>query len=108
MDKIQPAPLVAAAGCVATGVPAVAGAPVIQNDHFVSTQDSHLEQEEHADFCPEVTFPVLWEGRVSANFQIRTRGLDGPEYYAAFVIDPDGYCIEAVVGSRRVSTSQCV
>jgi catechol 2,3-dioxygenase-like lactoylglutathione lyase family enzyme len=29
----------------------------------------------------------------------------GPEYYAAFVIDPDGYRIEAVVDSRRGSIS---
>jgi catechol 2,3-dioxygenase-like lactoylglutathione lyase family enzyme len=25
----------------------------------------------------------------------------GPDYYAAFVIDPDGYCIEAVINTAR-------
>ena len=83
--------LVAAAGCAATSGPAMAGAPVIENEHFVSVRDSHLEQEEHADFCPEITFPVLWEGRVSANFQIRTRGLDGPEYYADRIVAANRY-----------------
>ena len=39
------------------------------NDHFVDVYDSHIEQEEHEDFCPEVAFTVLWEGRISANFQ---------------------------------------
>lgn len=78
--------LVAAAGSLAAAVPASAGAPVIVNDHFVDVYDSHIEQEEHEDFCPEVGFTVLWEGRISANFQVRTRGLDGPEYYSERVV----------------------
>lgn len=83
--------LVAATGALGAAVPATAGEPVIQNDHFVVTGDSHIEQEFHDDFCPEIEFPVLWEGRVSANFQIRTRGLDGPEYYSDRFVTQNRY-----------------
>ena len=77
--------LVAATGSFVAAVPATAGPP-IENEHFVDAYDSHIEQEFHEDFCPEVEFQVLWEGRVSANFQIKTRGVDGPEYYAERVV----------------------
>ena len=77
--------LVAATGSFVAATPAVAGPP-IENEHFVDSYDSHIEQEFHDDFCPEVAFPVLWEGRVSASFQIKTHGLDGPEYYAERVV----------------------
>ena len=77
--------LVAATGSFVAANPATAGPP-IENEHVVDAYDSHIEQEFHEDFCPEVAFPVLWEGRVSANFQIKTRGLDGPEYFAERVV----------------------
>ena len=83
--------LVAAGGALGAASPATAGEPVIVNDHFVDSSDSHIEQEFHEDFCPDVPFQVLWEGRVSANFQIRTRGLDGPEYYSDRAVTDNVY-----------------
>ena len=84
--RVAAVALVVATGSVVAAVPASAGAPVILNDHVVDVYDSHIEQEAHEDFCPEVGFTVLSEGRVSANFQVRTRGLDGPEYYSERVV----------------------
>jgi hypothetical protein len=62
-------------------VPA-ADAKLVSKEHYAFTE-SHIEQEEHgADFCPNVPFPVLFEGDTRGTLLVKTKG-SGPFPYFA-------------------------
>jgi hypothetical protein len=70
---------------------AAAGGNVVFRDHF-TFKDSHIEQVEHgADFCPDVPFLVLWEGRGTITEMAVTRGDDDLEYFRFHVSDENRY-----------------
>lgn len=59
-----------------------AGAKVVEKEHFSFTE-SHIEQEEHGpDFCQNVDFLVLFEGKIRGFTLIKTKG-SGPFPYFA-------------------------
>ncbi|HEX6249345.1 MAG TPA: hypothetical protein VFZ64_15865 [Nocardioidaceae bacterium] len=74
--------LLVSAGALALGMtmPGGAVAQPYEREHY-SWSDSHIEQEEHEDFCPDVEFEVLFTGEGDGFFQGVTHG-DGLVYYA--------------------------
>ena len=68
----------AAAVVVAVGGSALAGPPIVQ-DHYEFT-DSHIEQEEHEGFCPEVPFLVRFDVEAEGFFSGVHHG-DGFAYF---------------------------
>lgn len=79
------------AALLATALATPAGAsPPVVNEHFVQT-DSHIEQEAHEGFCPEVPFLVEFTGHASITFRLLVRGKDGPEYGSFRITSQDTY-----------------
>jgi hypothetical protein len=60
-----------------------AAARILEHEHFQGTE-SHIEQEEHGDeFCPNVTFDVLWTGDFSEHVLIKAKGSSPAPYFAS-------------------------
>ncbi|HEU0041107.1 MAG TPA: hypothetical protein VFQ15_02035 [Jiangellaceae bacterium] len=77
--------LAAATGVAASAVlvgGAVAGPPLV-NDHF-EIDDSHIEQEEHEGFCPDLPFLVLFEAQGQGSTLAVHHG-DGLAYFGLHV-----------------------
>lgn len=66
----RPFAALATAAALLAGSNTAASAEVIEAEH-IRFSDTHIEQEEHEGFCPNVTFPVLFTGEGHAFFQIR-------------------------------------
>ena len=85
--------LVAAVTAIGTAValssPASAARP-LGIDHFV-LDETHLEQEAHEGFCPDVPFLVVWAGHSSITFKSLLRGKDGPEMFSFKISDQETY-----------------
>lgn len=61
---------------------ASAESPIIEHDHF-NTTDTHIEQEAHGeDWCPDVPFLVEWSGHNVFGFLGMHRGTEGLLYGA--------------------------
>lgn len=68
---------------VASAVPATAdpGGHVVFRDHL-SIKDSHIEQEEHEGFCPDVPFLVRFDATLTFTDMVRTKGTGDLEYWS--------------------------
>ena len=88
-------PLLAALCAVALSVVlapfAAASGNVVFRTHE-TFKDSHIEQEEHGpEFCPEVSFLVRWEGRVTVTETGIARGGGELEYFSIHVSAEDTF-----------------
>lgn len=80
----------AAAAIVAAAFTGTAQAgPPIVNDHFDFTS-THIEQEEHEGFCPDIPFLVLFEGHAKGSTLAVHHG-DGFVYFGTRVRVSDTY-----------------
>ena len=70
-----------------TGI-AQAGPP-IENEHFDETS-THIEQEEHEGFCPDIPFLVLFEGHAKGSTLVVHHG-DGFVYFGLRLRTSDTY-----------------
>lgn len=61
--------------------PSSAGEPIIENGHFRGA-DTHIEQEAHPGWCPNVDFSVEFSGRFTSHFLTMKRGVDGLWYFS--------------------------
>ncbi|MGH3508535.1 MAG: hypothetical protein ACRDO2_15155 [Nocardioidaceae bacterium] len=74
--------MIAAAALLSWVAAPTSSAKLLEQEHY-SFSVSHIEQEEHGDeFCPNVGFPVLFEGEVSGMLLVKTKG-SGPFPYFA-------------------------
>lgn len=75
---------IVAASAPAGAAPGENQGNIVFRDHF-SFDDSHIEQEEHGDeFCTDIPFLVLWEGRgtITDMFMVR----QGDRYFGSFKV----------------------
>jgi len=102
-------PLLAA---LCAGVMTIALAPVAAASGNVvfrsheTLKDSHIEQEEHGDeWCPEVSFLVRWDGRVTITETGIARGGGELEYFSFHVSAEDTFTnVESGASFRSVNT----
>jgi hypothetical protein len=83
--------------------PANAEGNVVFRDHF-TLKDSHIEQEEHEDFC-DVPFLVRWDGRVTVTETAIARGRGDLEYFRFHVSASDTFTnLETGESFRSITT----
>lgn len=100
-------PLLAALSAVALSVMlapfAAASSNVVFRSHE-TLKDTHIEQEEHDDFC-DVPFLVRWEGRVTITETGIARGGGDLEYFSIHVSAEDTFSnVETGASFRSVDT----
>jgi hypothetical protein len=82
---------IVAAAAASTMIAPSANARVVFKEHYTDTQ-SHIEQEEHGDeFCPNVEFPVLFEGEIRGTLLVKTKGSGPFPYFADHFQTTDVY-----------------
>jgi hypothetical protein len=62
------------------GAALAAGPPVVREAPLKFT-DSHIEQEEHEDFCPDLDFDVLYTLEMTGGLFLGSRRGSGPLYF---------------------------
>ena len=84
---------------------AAASGNVVFRSHD-TLRDSHIEQEEHGPgWCPEVSFLVRWEGRVTITETSTARGGGELEYFSIHVSAEDAFTnVETGASFRSVDT----
>jgi hypothetical protein len=87
--------LAVASGAVALvlagSIPAsAAGEPIIENTHLQASY-THIEQEAHSGWCPQVPSPVEASGTISFGFLTRTQGPGGVWYFSGHRSSRDVY-----------------